>query len=124
MTQNVFLNPKSDIVGSPVNLIGSGPTVMPPSSDQNLIPELVSKFKILDYPNEIIREIFSPASDAKEPSPLDSDGLQSSHAIIGENKIMLRLVFIYSILIGRKHYSKTIKVKSQNWQNRMEFDQS
>ena len=122
MTQNVFLNPKSDIVGSPVNLIGSGPTVMPPSSDQNLIPELVSKFKILDYPNEIIREIFSPASDAKEP--LDSNGLQSSHAIIGENKIMLRLVFIYSILIGRKNNSKTIKVKSQNWQNKMEFDQS
>ena len=70
-------------------MIGSGPTIAPPR-DQNPLPHLISKFKILDYPNEIIKNIFSTASGARETG---INEIQSSHEIIGENKIMLRLGF-------------------------------
>ena len=83
------LNPCEDIIGNPVNLIGSGPTIAP-QRDQNHLPQLISKFKILDYPNEIIKNIFSTENGARET---DISKIHCSHEIIGENKIMLRLVF-------------------------------
>ena len=51
------MNPCEDIIGNPVNLIGSGPTIAP-QRDQNHLPQLISKFKILDYSNEIINKYF------------------------------------------------------------------
>ena len=118
------MNPCEDIIGNPVNLIGSGPTIAP-QRDQNHLPQLISKFKILDYPNEIINNIFSTANGARET---DISKIQCSHEIIGENKIMLRLVFHWNPpfwLAGENNiFEKPWKVKLQNWPRKMDFDQS
>jgi len=74
----------SDIINSPVHLIGSGPTV--PRVEDGSIGNLIQKYRIGDYHCQIIKEAL-----LKELPVLEYPE-NHGHTIIGENRLILEQV--------------------------------
>jgi len=79
----------SDIIGNPAHLIGSGPSIPQPITDQNHMTHLVEKYQISKYSNPLIRSTFCVGGDQSTNQIQKSIYPENNFDIIGHNKIIL-----------------------------------
>ncbi len=94
----------SDVIGDPIDVIGSGPTAPDPTTYQDAI-EVLRKFELLDTVPAAVRDVLT-RGESESPKPGDPLFDNVQNVVVGSNRLALEAASQTAASLGyRPHYS-------------------